>query len=96
MAEEEVHRLRVTYDVIYTGTKMSPSAAHNAAVEQAGYGQTLGLSDVKNVKVVYQPPEERVVYAHHHSSSEPGEHCRVKGGCLTQSADGFNQENAER
>ena len=91
---EDRHRLRVTMDFIYEGPLLSPTAMHNVASESFGAAQLMAFDDIKNVEAVYIPVDERVVYAHHHSSPEPGDHCRVKGGCITTiSADGLNQDD---
>jgi len=91
---EDRHRLRVTMDFIYEGPQLSPSAARNVALEAYSGGQLTAFEEIKNVELVYTPVDDRVVYAHHHSSPEPGDHCRVSGGCIhTISNDGLNQDD---
>jgi len=91
---DDVHRLRVTMDFIYKGPQLSPTAARNVANEAYSGGQLTAFDEIESVELVYTPQDERVVYAHHHDSSEPGDHCRVKGGCIAViSNDGLNQDN---
>jgi hypothetical protein len=91
---EDVHRLRLTMDFIYKGPQLSPSACYNVAQEAYSGGQLTAFEEIETAELVYTPKDERVVYAHHHNSPEPGDHCRVKGGCITTiSADGLNQDD---
>lgn len=86
------HRLRITTDYIYEGTKLSPSASLNVARELSTLGQTIAFRDIKNIEVVYIPMDERVVYSHHHVS-DGGSYCRETTGCLEQAQDGLDQSN---
>lgn len=84
------HRLRITTDYIYEGTKLSPSASRNVAREVSTLGHTIAFQGIKNVEVVYTPVDERVLYAHHHAS-EGGNYCRVRNGCIEQAQDSYDQ-----
>jgi hypothetical protein len=84
----ERHRLRISYDVIYEGPRLSPSASRRVAEQACTLGHVLAFEDVKNVTVEFLP--DKTVYAHHHDSS--GDYCRIRNGCLEQASDGLNQD----
>lgn len=92
MPKKDLHRIRLTVDVIYEGPKLSPSASALVANNLATHAHVLAFEDIKNVEVVFKPAPERVAYAHHHES-EDGGYCRVSGGCLEQAQDALDQNN---
>ena len=89
---EQLNRLRLTVDVIHTGTRLSPTAMRRVAEETSTHVHVLGLQDIKNVEVAYRPMDDRVLYAHYHDSSN-GRYC--DNGCLPQAQDGYNQSDLE-
>jgi hypothetical protein len=93
MSQEQLHRARFAVDVIYKGTKLSPSALRRVGKEISTHAHVLAFEDIKNVEVQFTPAEERTIYAHHHVGDAGYCDSGGKQSCLIQAQDGLGQED---